>query len=63
MSLLFNTVCLCHSVPAKKQSPSDFMAAVTIRSDFRVKEEEGTTSTFSPSVCHEVMVPDATLLL
>ena len=43
MSLLFNTLSrVCHSFPAKEQS-SDFMAAVTIRSDFRAQEEE---------VCH-----------
>ena len=35
ISLLFNTFCRCYSFPAKKQS-SDFMAAVTICSDFRV---------------------------
>ena len=34
-SLLFNTVLVCHSFPAKKQSSTDFMAAVTICSDFR----------------------------
>ena len=39
-SLLFNTVLVCHSFPAKKQSSTDFMAAVTICSDFRAQEEE-----------------------
>ena len=38
MSLLFSTV--CHCFPAKKQSSSDFMAAVTIHSDFEAQEEE-----------------------
>ena len=32
------------------------MAAVTIHSDFRARESKSlTTSTFSPSICHEVM--------
>ena len=40
LSLLFNTVWVCHSFHAKKQASSDFMATVTIRSDFRAHEEE-----------------------
>ena len=40
MSLLFNTLSICHRFPAKKQSSSDFMAAVTVCSDFRAHEEE-----------------------
>ena len=41
MSLLFNTLSkVCHSFPAKKQMSSDFMAAVTMYSDFRAQEEE-----------------------
>ena len=39
MSLLFNSQ-VCHSFLVKKQSSSDFMAAVTICSDFRAQEEE-----------------------
>ena len=39
--LCFSThVYICHSFPAKKKLPSDFMAAVTICSDFRAQEEE-----------------------
>ena len=39
------------------------MAAVTILSDFEPKKRKSvTTSTFSPSVCHEVMGPDAMIL-
>ena len=38
--LSFSTYCLgCHSFPANKQSYSDFMAAVTIHSDFGDQEE------------------------
>ena len=48
------TVQVCHCFPAKKQSFSDFMAAVTIRSDSGSQEEEicSTISTFPPSICH-----------
>ena len=38
-----HNVWVCHSFPAEKQSP-DFMAAVTIHSDFRVQEEETVTA-------------------
>ena len=31
---------VCYSFPDKKQSSSDFMAAVTVRSDFGAQEEE-----------------------
>ena len=34
------TVYICHSFPAKKQSSSELMAAVTIHSAFRAQEEE-----------------------
>ena len=40
MSLLFNTVGVCHNFPAKKQLSSNFMATITICSDFRAQEEE-----------------------
>ena len=40
MSLLFNTLSRCHSFPAKKRLSSDFIAVVTIHSDFRDKEKE-----------------------
>ena len=41
------------------------MAAITIRSDFGAqgKKKSVTASTFSPSVCHEVMGPDAMILV
>ena len=34
------TVEVCRRFPAKKQSSSDFMAAVTVHSDLRAQEEE-----------------------
>ena len=63
--------CLCFSThslglstfPAKKQSSSDLMAAVTICSYFGAQEEElCTASTFSPSICHEILGLDAMIL-
>ena len=47
---------VCHCFPAKKQSSSDFMAAVTIHSDFRAQEKQICHCFhFSLSVCHKVM--------
>ena len=40
MSAIQHTVEVCHRFPAKKQTSSHFMAAVTIHSDFRAEEEE-----------------------
>ena len=40
IALTLWTFVVCHSFPAKKKSSSDFMAAVTIHSDFRAQEEE-----------------------
>ena len=40
------------------------MAAVTIRSDFGVQKNKSVTvSTISPSICHEVIGPDAMILV
>ena len=40
------------------------MAAVTICSDFGAQKiKSGTVSTVSPSICHDVMGPDATILV
>ena len=48
----------------KKQLSSDFIAAVTICGDFRAQEKEiCSASTFSPSICIEVMGPDAMILV
>ena len=50
--------------PAKKQSPSDFRASVTICSDFRAQEEPICHYFhLSPSICHEVMGLDAMVLV
>ena len=40
------------------------MATITICSDFGAQGKKSVTaSTFSPSVCHEVMGPDAMILV
>ena len=40
------------------------MAAVTIHGDFRTQEEEIVAAfTFPPSICHDVMGPDAMILV
>ena len=41
----------------------NFMAAVTICSDFGAQENKATVSTVSPSICPEVMGPDAMILV
>ena len=59
-----HTVYICHSFPAKKQLSSDFMTTVSVCSDFEPKKRKAvTTSTFSHSICHEVMGPDAMILV
>ena len=63
ISAFHHIVWICHSFPAKKQSSSDFMAAVTICSDFRAQEEEICHYIhLFPSSCHEVMGPDVMIL-
>ena len=40
------------------------MAAVTVHGDFEPKKiKSATVSTFSPSICHEVMGQDAVILV
>ena len=65
VSAFQHTIKVCHSLLAKKKLSSDLMAAITIHSDFRAQEEEihHAMSTFSTSICHEVMGSDATILL
>ena len=53
MSQLFNTLSRLHSFSSKKQTSFNFMAAVTICSDFGAQENK--VSIVSPSICHEVM--------
>ena len=56
------TVWVCHSYD-KEQASFNFMAAVTIHSDFGTQEniKSVTVPIFPPSICHEVMGPDAVI--
>ena len=63
MSAFQHTISVSHSFPAKKQSSSDFMATVTIHSDFGAQERKSVIiSTFSFSICYSVMGADAMIL-
>ena len=58
MSLLFN-VQVGHNLSSKEQVSFNFMAAVTICSDFGAQKIKFVTvSIVSPSICHEVMGAD-----
>ena len=64
MSLLFNTVHIGHSFSSEEQASFNFMAAVTICSDFgALKNKVYSVSIVPPSICHEVMGPDAMILV
>ena len=55
-----------HSFSSKEQASFNFTAAVTICSDFGVQENKIKSLTVSivcPSICHEVMRPDAMILV
>ena len=57
MSLLFN---MLSRFSSKEQASFNFMAAVTICSDLEPKKIKSViVSVVSPSICHEVMGPDA----
>ena len=66
MSLLFNMLSrlVITFLPRSKQASSNFMAAVTVCSDFEPKKINSVTvSIVSPSLCHKVIGPDAMILL
>ena len=49
-----------HRFSSKEQASFNFMAALTICSDFGAKKIKSVTVYIvSPSICHEVMGPDA----
>ena len=53
-----------YNFPSKEQASFNFMAAITICSDFGVQKIKFVTvSIVSPSICHEVMGPDAMILV
>ena len=61
ISLLFN---MLSRFSSKEQTSFNFMAAVTVHSDFGAKKMKSVTvSIFSPSICHEIMGPDAMILV
>ena len=64
MSLLFHVVQVCPSFPSKEQgllvSWLQTQSAVILEPK---KIKPVTASTFSPSICHEVMGPDAMILV
>ena len=60
MSLLFNTPFMFAAGFLPRRKSFNFMAAVTVCSDFGAyKRKSVTASTFSSSTCHKVMGPDA----
>ena len=70
MSLLYNMLSRLvkaflprSELPRHMVSPFNFMAAVTICSDFGAPKNKVTVSIVSPSICHEVMGPDAMILV
>ena len=55
---------VCHSFLSKGQVSSNFMTAITICSDLGAQENKICHCFhFSPSICHEVMGPDAMILV
>ena len=61
--LHFTSLQVDHSFPSKEQASFNFMGIVTTGSDFWSPRKSVTASTFYPSICHEVMSPNATILL
>ena len=59
------TVSVGHNFSSKEQAYFNFMAAFTIHSDFGAQENQicYRFHFFSPSICHEVMGLDATILV
>ena len=62
MSLLFNMLSRL-VIASKEQVSFNFMAAVTIGSDFGALKNKIYVSIVSPSICHEVMGLDAMILV
>ena len=52
-----------HNFPSKEQASFNFMAVITICSDFGAPKNKVTVSTVSPSIAHEVMGPDAMIFV
>ena len=57
-------VYVCHSFSFKEQVSFNFIAAVSIHSNFGGQENNSVTvSNFSPFICHAVMGSDAMILV
>ena len=54
---------MCHNFSSKEQVAFNFMAAVTVCSDFGTQENRVTVSVVFLSICHEVMGLDAMILV
>ena len=65
MSLLFNMLSsLALALQPRSKPFSNFMAVVTVHSDFEAKKIKSVTvSIVSPSISHEVMGPDAMIFV
>ena len=64
MSLLVNMLSGCHSFSSKEQGSFNFVAVVTVCSDFGAQENEICHCFhFSPSICYGIMGPDAMILV
>ena len=63
MSLLFNMRSRLVIGFLPRNKCLNFMAAVTIYSDFGAQENKFSVSIVSPSICHEVMELDAVMLV
>jgi len=48
---------------SKERASFNLVVAVTISSGFQAQENTFTVSIVSPSICHEVMGPDAMILV
>ena len=64
ISLLFTILSkFGHNFPFKEQTSFNFMAAVTVCSDFGAQENKVCHCFHSPSICHEVVGPDAMIFV
>ena len=64
ISLVFYVILIGHNIPSKEQTFFNFMAAVTVHSDFGAQENKICHCFhFSLFICHEEMGPDAVILI
>ena len=64
MSLLFSMLSwVCHSFSSKEQASFNYVGAVTILSDFGAQENIVCHRFHFFPICHEVMGPDAMILV